>query len=288
MEARAGVTRAIVRVMTDDERTLAAALLGIETRRRRIAGLQTDLANLTLALERFGAECHLRLASLFAELDHLKRSIATTERRILRLRGQDRPKRTPPPEDEPPDPADEAENGPGRFRRRRRGGAPPSAADAETAAELRRLYLELARRCHPDLATDDDDRAHRQEMMLRVNAAYREHDLDQLRWIANEAASADGPPLDSTAARLTWARRELERLDGLVADLRAELANVRQSESGRLWLRRESGEPIFEVMADDLRGEVARQRLRLADLTTIHDRLVRTGRAAKRRAARTA
>src|SRR5688572_26700785 len=152
MEAREGVTRAIVRVMTEDERLLAAALLGIESRRLRAAGLQADLARLTLALERFAAECHLRLASVFAELDHLKRSIAMTERRILRLRGQDRPKRVPPPEDNPEDEADDGAD-PGRFRRRR-GDPPPTAADAETAAELRRLYLELARRYHPDLATD--------------------------------------------------------------------------------------------------------------------------------------
>ena len=288
------MTRAIVRVTSEEERALATALLVLTIRQRRAANLQAELASVSQGLERFAAECQLRLATLFAELEHLRDAIDLCERRIARLRGQARPSQQPAPEPEPEAEAgaDEAdwEAGPdaGQFRRRRAEAQPRLPEDPETAAELKRLYLDLARRHHPDLATDEADRARRQELMLRVNAAFAARDLDALRALAREAEAAAPAPLRSAAERLAWTRREIYRLEGMIADLCGQLNDLRLSETGRLHARSEAGEQILDEVAADLRREIGRQRLRLGDLTTLQERLARLGRAARRKAAQTA
>ena len=156
---------------------------------------------------------------------------------------------------------------------------------AAIAAQIKRVYLELARRYHPDLAKNDDDRAKRQEIMLKVNQAFHERDLDTLVAIKRDADAADGPNgLPSVAARLAWSLRELDRLDDVIADLNTELATIRASESGRLWRSFAAGEPVFDRLAVDLRTELNRQRTRLADLTDIQNAISARAKRAARRA----
>lgn len=273
-------TASLVRVFTAEDRAYAHALLEIEARRRVVADLQDQLADLTHGLNRFAAEAQIRFASVFAELDYVRRAIGLCERRIARLRGRPRPAPKPPePEEEDWSTADAA------FKSARSGGSIDlSEGAAAIAAEIKRIYLELARRYHPDLAQSDDERAGRQEMMLKVNQAFHERDLDTLVAIRRDALAADGPNgLLTVAARLSWSLRELDRLDGVIADLNTELATVRSSESGRLWRSFAAGEPVFDRLAVDLKTELNRQRTRLADLTDIQNAIAaRTKRTARR------
>ena len=254
----------LVRVFTQEDRAYAHALLEIEARRRIVADLQDQLADLTHNLNRFAAEAQIRFASVFAELDYVRRAISLCERRIARLRGKPKQAPTPPePEDDGWSTADAA------FRSARDGGKiDTSDAAAAIAAEIKRVYLELARRYHPDLAQSDDDRAKRQEMMLKVNQAFHDRDLETLVAIQRDAEAADGPHrLPTVAARLAWSLRELDRLDGVIGDLNEELATIRASESGRLWRSLASGEPVFDRLGVDIRTELNRQRTRLAELS---------------------
>ena len=288
-EAIIAVTFSIERVLTEDERALATALIELDRRRRRIAGCRAELDAFRQTLERFAAECQLKLASLFAELDHLRDAIALCERRIARLRGQARETASDDDSDDPF--ADDGPNweevdpgGPGDddiFRTRR----VPDLEDPETTAELRRAYLELARRFHPDLAGDEAERARRQELMLRINTAYHERDLDALITLALYTEPSEAPPLRSVAERLAWTRREIVRLEEQALDLRVELTSLRLGESGRLWQRHLAGENVLDELAANLRSEARRQRFRLNDLTALQDRLQRASRLGRRRTA---
>lgn len=76
--------------------------------------------------------------------------------------------------------------------------APPPFAGAvqtETPAgsDLKRLYRELARRYHPDLTTNAAERERRNRLMVDINAAYSDGDLDALRALAAQ-------PQDTSAA----------------------------------------------------------------------------------------
>lgn len=271
------VSASIVRVVTKEEQAYVRALLEIEARRQTVASLQDELGTLSHSLKVFAAEAHLRLASLFAELDYVRRAINLCERRISRLRGHARPNR-PNPEPEDPDLTNaEAAFGPAQGE--------SSAEAAAEAAEIKRLYLDLARRYHPDLARSEEDRHRREEMMLRVNEAFHARDLALLTLLQRDAEAADGPDgLKTTADRLRWALREIERLEGVITDLSLELANLRTSESGRLWQRQQAGEQVFDRLSADLRVELTRQRTRLADLTDIQNGIANRARRTARRA----
>jgi DnaJ-class molecular chaperone len=50
--------------------------------------------------------------------------------------------------------------------------APPKPLSPATEAKIKKLYRQLARSFHPDLASDDADRAYRTDKMTAVNDAY--------------------------------------------------------------------------------------------------------------------
>ncbi len=55
-----------------------------------------------------------------------------------------------------------------------------------TAAKLKKLYRDLARRYHPDLAVDETDRAYRTAKMTAINDAYKAGSLAEMMALAEE------------------------------------------------------------------------------------------------------
>lgn len=60
--------------------------------------------------------------------------------------------------------------------------------------EARKLYRELARKAHPDLAQDEPERQRRDEFIARVNAAYGRGDVDLLKELVAEWAAGPVRP----------------------------------------------------------------------------------------------
>lgn len=58
--------------------------------------------------------------------------------------------------------------------------APASPANPSQDDRLKQLYRDLARRYHPDLATDETERQQRTELMALINQAYRDRDEEML------------------------------------------------------------------------------------------------------------
>ncbi|MGW5136500.1 hypothetical protein [Streptomyces sp. NPDC004135] len=90
--------------------------------------------------------------------------------------------------------------------------------------EARKLYRELARKAHPDLAQEEPERERREEFITRVNAAYARGDEAELRELAEEWAK--GPELkrgpsraEELYARLEWLDRRKEMLALLAREL---------------------------------------------------------------------
>jgi hypothetical protein len=90
--------------------------------------------------------------------------------------------------------------------------------------EARKLYRELARKAHPDLAQEEKERARREEFITRVNAAYARGDAAELRELAEEWAK--GPELkrgpsraEELYARLEWLAQRKELLALLAKEL---------------------------------------------------------------------
>jgi hypothetical protein len=244
----------------DYERRLAE----IAVKRRRISALENELTSVRVALARFEALCQASVGDVLADLRHVAEAIGRYQRQLREFRDD---LVDSPPDVEDADFADDAAES-GAAETDPREDLVPAAerpeSGSEAAGELRRIYRALAKRCHPDFARDDDDRARRQERMLQINDAFRRCDLEALRALRHEVEADDpgfaGRPL---AERLAWALAEIERLDGRLAALRAEWLDLRRSDVHRLWKRHEAGEPIFDDLRDDLEAQLATQADRL-------------------------
>jgi hypothetical protein len=132
--------------------------------------------------------------------------------------------------------------------------------------EAQRLYRELARRAHPDLAQDPAEKDRREQFIRRVNDAYANGDLDLLERLTEEwAVGPDAAPAFGAADRLEWLRSRLAWLTARLAELRAEQAELEASPIGQL-LNLDPADP------DGLLDRLGEQ---LAEQVTRHEELLR-------------
>jgi hypothetical protein len=132
--------------------------------------------------------------------------------------------------------------------------------------EARKLYRELARKAHPDLAQEDGERARREEFITRVNEAYARGDAARLRELAEEWAAGPAPaerrpsPSEELYARLEWLAERKELLTMVARDLE-------ESAIGSM-LRMAPDDPdrLLDEIAEKLLAEVAEKEAELAQL----------------------
>jgi hypothetical protein len=130
--------------------------------------------------------------------------------------------------------------------------------------EMRTLYRDLARRFHPDLAADDADRTERQEMMLKVNAAWQSQDFASLRRLHQETEHLMPNWHQSLIAkRLAWAKRERVRLEERMSSLQERLRTLRASDTFPLWFDADLGNSVIARQAVALRSDIRLQKERL-------------------------
>ncbi|MET9695424.1 hypothetical protein ABZY31_00605 [Streptomyces sp. NPDC006529] len=134
------------------------------------------------------------------------------------------------------------------------------------AEEVRRLYRELVRQAHPDLAQDDTERARRDEFIARVNAAYGRGDETLLRELAEEWAAGPAPEQERPSeteelyARLEWLARRKELLAVVARELEESAIG------SMLRMAPEDPDRLLEEIAEQLLGQVSEREAELAAL----------------------
>ena len=257
-------------------------MIEIETRKRRIEALQAERDGLESALSRFAVQLKGRVGGLRAELNRVRLQAQEYRRRIERLK-----------EDETLDAATLEEEVAAEFAEREEQARAQEEAsgregqrvererrvprlDADSEAEILRIYRELAKRFHPDLARTETERARRARLMLRINVAYSERDLLALQTIAREAEAGDPSFAVLTAKeRTTWARRVIARLDGQIQDLEGQLGLLQRSETYSLWKSPESSQQSLEDLEARVRQRLTRERDRLDEAILDYTRILR-------------
>ncbi|MGW3973070.1 hypothetical protein ACWEFD_27650 [Streptomyces ardesiacus] len=131
--------------------------------------------------------------------------------------------------------------------------------------EARKLYRELARKAHPDLAQEETERVRREEFITRVNAAYAAGDAARLRELAEEWAAGPVPERRPSRAeelyvRLEWLDRRKEMLTLLAKELE-------ESAIGAM-LRLAPADPdrLLEEIAEQLAAQVREREAELAGM----------------------
>lgn len=213
---------------------------------------QHELAEFKAELGRLQNRYLQKVGVLYARLAELEADVLAAEVRAgLR----------PPPEPEPED-----------------DGAAASEPDADASCSnraapsdgLKKIFRDLAKTIHPDLAMDDPARLRRHSLMAEANRAYADRDEDRLRLILH-AWEQDLADLDPTA------RDDASRVSGRIAMIEdwlgaidREFAELRASAICRLQRKideaKAQGWDLFAEMVMQVERDVARARARLVVL----------------------
>jgi hypothetical protein len=275
----------LVRAKTPEEIEIEEKLFEIEQKRQRVALLGQEIEEFKQALGRFQVEYHARVGRLYVELDkldlliqeHRLRIQLIVDERKVRLREiEDEVKRRFTDRWQETRQTERETRGASEIYERQK--AEPEL-DEETAQELKRLYRELAKRFHPDLAETEEERQEASEIMAEINEAYAQKDLDKLREIAEREGerlrSVPGETLAEKLARLT---QESHRLGDVIQRLRGELEKLKRSPTWEMMQKvekgRESGRDILAGLAKDLEEQIKRKREELGGLVQRYTDLV--------------
>jgi hypothetical protein len=165
-----------------------------------------ELARIKAGLAAFRIGYRQRVGRLHEELDELERAINEAELGILSERVKDR------------DPADLTD-------------APREPAPRSLSSDaVRRLFRDVAKTIHPDLAGGDDERQRRHKLMIEANRAYAQGDEERLRWIlqvwATSPEAVTGSDRDAMRLRM---KRRIAQLDEQLTALASDLAEMKTS-----------------------------------------------------------
>jgi hypothetical protein len=140
----------------------------------------------------------------------------------------------------------------------------------EPTEDATRLYREIARRIHPDLARDEVQAQVRHSFMCELNVAYRAGDVERMQAVSDtweSSAVAPDEDIEEAVARL---RRQLARAHGRIGELREKLEELRGSELHELYQRTceagVHGRDLVEEIVEDLERQIEEARADLARL----------------------
>ena len=155
------------------------------------------------------------------------------------------------------------------------GGAAPAPADAplevlprSTTDAVRRLFRDVAKTIHPDLARDAQARDRRHALMIEANRAYALGDEERLRSIlqAWENSPESVPGNDPGAMRERLLRR-LAQIEDQLAAYDSEFVTLRESALGKLKAMVDEaaarGEDLIAEMVRRLQRDIMMARNRL-------------------------
>jgi hypothetical protein len=190
----------------------------IEGLRSRVVALEamlgerdSELARMKSDLDLFRVRYRQEVGTLHEQLDKLDLAIAAAELGELSKRLEQRPS----------DPGESGESA---------ASARPAPPPRFTSDAVRKLFRDVAKAVHPDLASDELARDRRHALMVEANRAYAVGDAEQLRWIleAWERSPEAVRGSDPEAMQLRLVRR-VAQIEEQLAMLAVDLATLKAS-----------------------------------------------------------
>jgi hypothetical protein len=209
----------ITRRQTPEEQELSRKLSELGKFETELAQRELDLATLQAELHTFEAK-YIRIVGIrYTELDEIEAQIAEAEARLKpkdnRIQEQAAQARAQ---------AQESAQAAGIAQKPREEKFKPSES-------LTKLYREVAKCIHPDLATDEKERSRRQQLMVDANSAYEEGDQAKLRTILAEwESSPESVEGEGTVAELVRVIRKIAQVEKRLRVIETEIAQLEESE----------------------------------------------------------
>jgi hypothetical protein len=240
----------------------AAALM---EERRRLAAMrgalverEAELAQMRAQVKAFEGRYLARVGVLYAELDEIAARI--TEREVdlydsdsARRRAQEARERAQQTHD-------------AAF------GVEAEAEEFDPPPSLKKLFREVARRIHPDFASDAGEQKHLTLLMMRANQAYASGDAETLQRLLDDqleitAATSGEGAAEADMATLLRVRRQMQHAERDMAALDGERERLLASELGQLYVDAEAAlredRDLLDELAASLRERIAEAEYRL-------------------------
>jgi len=133
---------------------------------------------------------------------------------------------------------------------------------------LKKLYREVAKRIHPDLAEDDSERLKREDLMARANRAYQEGDNEKLRAILAEwEDSPESVKGKGAGAELVRLIRKIAQVEDRLRTIELEIVHIKKSDLYKLKNKVEKaeiqGRDLLSEMAEKVEKEISKAKKRL-------------------------
>ncbi|MCX5769033.1 MAG: molecular chaperone DnaJ [Candidatus Hydrogenedentes bacterium] len=252
----------IARRQTPEQRELENKLGELCALQRDLVERELELATLRAELAAFESKYLATVGQRYAELDEIEAQIAEAEARL--------------------NPVDDSLKGRAQeWRQKAEQSARATTLDQEPAKEgrfapsdeLKRLYREVAKAVHPDLAGDEQERTRRHRFMAEANQAYENGDEGRLRAILGEWESApESVKGDGVAADLVRTLRKIAFTQERLRAIAAEIAELKSTDLFRLKVKAEAandeGHDLLAVMVCDIDSKIEDARRRLSDLAS--------------------
>ncbi len=128
------------------------------------------------------------------------------------------------------------------------------------ADNLKKLYREVARLCHPDLANNEHEREWRHKLMIAANQAYESGSEEQLQTLlSSEANFAELARQSNSAQDLVQVMRAMAATQERIEAINGEIGRVKNSELYRLKTRADRAAAIGHNFLAELVSQVERQ-----------------------------
>ncbi len=249
-----------------------------------VSELSIQVQNTKIALHVFLGEYNSRVGSLYVKLDELNLRIKEYQLRIDLAKGrkisQDSLKNI---EEEVSETftkerrhinelEDEASEFSEEYREYLEHEEKGPTLDTEAQEELKKLYRKLARKFHPDLAKDDKQRTEFNKIMSTINEAYKNGDLETLEKYMRQAEREEKIAKETPEEKLARLKEDYEIMLGIIAKLRAELADSEASETYKLKEKvnqaEREGRDLLQELATSIQKEIDENQVLLDELVS--------------------
>lgn len=143
--------------------------------------------------------------------------------------------------------------------------------DFEPSHDLKQLYREVAKRIHPDLATDEEERSRRQRLMAEANQAYEDGDEERLRAILRGwGTSSKSTKGQGVVTELVGTIRKISQSQKRLKTIQEEVKALEQTDLYQLKTKvitaQKTGQDLLVEMASQLDEQINAAKERLEEL----------------------
>ncbi|MEM8527603.1 MAG: J domain-containing protein [Bacteroidota bacterium] len=160
-------------------------------------------------------------------------------------------------------------------------------AKEEDQREIRKAFIRLANRFHPDKAKSNKEKEQFHELMQQINSAYQRHDLATLirleeqysdkKTLMEQGVKEEGAIIDILDIEIDRISREVQLLDNQLNRAKEELKSVRASDVGKAYKMEQDAMKYGEASSEEMIESLEQQKEELEEVEKAMQVYLKTG-----------